>query len=119
MITEEQTEVAAREFYWRTTGDVFAENSRPDMVIGFYGGAKWALEQIKWISVKDGLPEDLQRVMFVVDSPGSYYHGKVYGGSYTGGIDPQNPINEFSTPGWGCRASHWMPSPEPPKTEQK
>lgn len=116
MIAPEQIELAARDNYWKKTGIAMAENSRSDMVIGFVDGADWALQQQRWIPVEEELPEQFQRVMFVVDLPGNYKHGKVYGGTYTG--DPKSEsaslANGFSTPGWGAPASHWMPSPEPP-----
>lgn len=45
MITNEQVEAAARGNYFHKTGRMIAECSRPDMVIGFVDGVKWALEQ--------------------------------------------------------------------------
>lgn len=66
-------------------------------------------KSLDWISVKDAMPEVSQRVLFiVVNSPPIYNHfnGKVYGGVYTA-------YGQFSTPGIGFEASHWMPSPEP------
>jgi len=72
----------------------------------------------QWIPVTERWPDPLQRVNFVVDSPGLYEHGKVYGGAYVGDSGHESPYrrNGFSTPGCVYRASHWMPSPEPPKT---
>lgn len=39
----------ARNYYWHKTGNVFAENSRPDLIIGYVDGAK--------IHCTDGLEE--------------------------------------------------------------
>lgn len=63
-----------------------------------------------WVSVKDSMPELYQRVLFVVKSENEWYNGKVYGGVYT------HP--DFSTPGMGFSASHWMPSPSPPTSSE-
>lgn len=69
----------------------------------------------KWISVNDSLPIHGERCLFVVDSPQSHRHRSVYAGSYTGDPEGTGFRNEFSTPGIGFNASHWMLSPEPPK----
>lgn len=61
-----------------------------------------------WISVDERLPEQGQTVAFVVDLPGQYRHGQVYGGKFTG--------SDFATPGCGQPASHWMPLPAPPES---
>jgi hypothetical protein len=47
-IFDEEIENAARDFYWsrQPKGKFMAENSRPDMVIGFVRGVKWYMEQI-------------------------------------------------------------------------
>lgn len=45
MRTDEQIHEAARYNYFETTGKMIAECTRPDMVIGFFDGAKWALQQ--------------------------------------------------------------------------
>ena len=45
--TDEEVELEAKNFYWkRNPSKVIAENSRPDMVIGYVEGAKWIKEQI-------------------------------------------------------------------------
>lgn len=72
-------------------------------------------EEPGWISVYDELPERYKECLFIVGPYGSnQYHGRVMGGRYTG--DPESPYHdtraEFSTPGMGFLASHWMYSPE-------
>lgn len=107
MITEDKILQAATDNatnYLAHGQDVYARTRN-----AFIDGATWALEQSpKWIPVAERWPKPGQRVMFAVDLPGNPKHGKVYGGVFTG--------HDFSTPGWGCTASHWMPSPEPPQT---
>lgn len=76
----------------------------------FIAGAEWAEAQQRWIPVTERLPEEGQRVLFVIDLPGSYLHGIVYSGSYT-----RN--GAFSTLCYRCNASYWQPSPEPPAQE--
>ncbi|GAA0561721.1 hypothetical protein GCM10009415_49700 [Chitinophaga japonensis] len=76
-----------------------------------------AIAKQKWISVTERWPEPLQRVNFVVNLPGIYEHGKVYGGTYVGDSGHEKPYkhNGFAVPGTVYPASHWLPSPEPPQ----
>ena len=39
-LTDEEIEKEARDFYFRKTGEVIADNSRPDMVIGYVAARK-------------------------------------------------------------------------------
>jgi len=114
MITKEMIEQAAKDIYGRRSGRVFAENSRPDLVIAFIAGAEWAIDQQQWISVRDRLPDPGTDCLFIVDSANPEYHGRILGGRYIGGYGKW----EFATPGIGFFASHWQLSPQPPKTEQ-
>jgi hypothetical protein len=68
--------------------------------------------QQEWISVATP-PAHKQRVNFCVDSFGginAHLHGLVLGGSY----DADNEC--FSIPGTSFLATHWQPSPEPPRS---
>lgn len=67
-----------------------------------------------WIPVEKRLPERYQACAFVVKSSDERYNGKVYGGKYTGRATSWDK-HEFSCPGFGFEASHWMPLPQPPK----
>jgi hypothetical protein len=87
--------------------------------LAFAAGAQWLQQQYIWISVKEKWPEKYQHVLFVVDHVGHTSHGKVYGGVYIGHGNQEWSANAFTTPGCTMPASHWMPSPEPPKTESK
>lgn len=118
MITQELVEQAAKEHALETFSPDPAEVASVNQSqIDFTAGANWVLQQQRWIPVSEKLPEQYLQVIFVVDLPGNYKHGKVYGGTYTG--DPKSEYasmaNGFSTPGWGAPASHWMLAPEPPE----
>lgn len=68
----------------------------------------------EWISTKEHLPKEQQRVLFVVAS--GEYAGEVFGGKY---VDDSwgfsiPGIGFGSTPTW---VTYWMPLPEPPKAE--
>lgn len=63
----------------------------------------------KWISVKDRLPNDMDRVAFVAISQHDYLNGKTFGGVYN------KPNDLFCMPGLGLIATHWMPLPDAPK----
>lgn len=83
------------------------DDHRSTKILGFSQGANWMQDiQPKWIPVTESLPERHQRVMFVVKSDNEWYNGKVYGGVYT---DP-----DFTTPGMGFEATHWMLLPDAP-----
>ena len=75
----------------------------------FIAGAEFATPS--WIPVEEALPEETRECLFIVDLLGHFYHGRVYGGHYTGDPTSKHHRNEFSTPGWGVPASHWMYSP--------
>jgi hypothetical protein len=85
---------------------------------GFFAGEIWDMfhDLSEWISVKDRLPEERQKVLFVVDSSDKDYANTVQAGRYNsfkyndGFID-----HEFSFPGRTTHATHWMPLPEPPQ----
>lgn len=66
---------------------------------------------MKWISVKDKLPEEDQTVVFV-EKNGSFPCLGIY--------NTYNGIGEWYIPAYDDAASsefvtHWMPLPEPPK----
>lgn len=67
-------------------------------------------DRMRWISVKDRLPEESSEVLFVL-------YGKVYLGDYL--------LNEaFETPAGSVfladeAVTHWMPLPEAPKEDEK
>lgn len=69
----------------------------------------------EWISVKDRLPEDDQRVLFVPTcNQGIVYTGKFAFVGRNGGVmfayrDGRHKANYY--------AKYWMPLPEPPKTD--
>lgn len=44
-MVDEKIETVARDNYFHKTGKMIADCSRPDMVIGFVDGAKWAMDQ--------------------------------------------------------------------------
>lgn len=95
--------------------DLLSGESDIDMIANMRIGYAVALMDIgdPWIDVNEKLPELYQSVAFVVNNS-SDHNGKVYGGSYTGS---NRFPNEFSTPGIGFSASHWMPLPAPPNAE--
>lgn len=70
-------------------------------------------ETCRWIDAKQSLPMAGQAVLFVVDEPTEAHHGRVLGGQFTP-LTSRSQRTDFSTPGIGWRASHWMPAPEPP-----
>lgn len=69
-----------------------------------------AVVRPQWIPVSEKLPVDRQAVLFVVD--GRYWQphltGRVLGGAYDA------VSGNFSVPGLGLIASHWMPAPPAP-----
>lgn len=62
-----------------------------------------------WISVKDRLPENDDRVLVYLDSERGYTKIDTDGIYYRGGQWVR----------WGNDVTHWMPLPTPPKGEQK
>ena len=74
-----------------------------------------------WVNVALRFPEPGADVLFIVDCTHSEYHGHVLAGKYAGVPKEESPVlrNSFSTPGWGCSASHWMYSPKPIKSTDK
>ena len=64
----------------------------------------------QWISVKDRLPEEKERVLVFLKR-GNRTKG------YTE-IDTDRLIKRIWVR-WGSYVTHWMPLPEPPKAEQK
>jgi hypothetical protein len=66
-----------------------------------------------WIDAKQRLPDAGQEVIFVVDEPDTADHGRILGGRFTPLVS-RAERTDFSTPGVGWRASHWMPAPKPP-----
>lgn len=61
----------------------------------------------QWISVKDRLPDNEERVLVAVDSDKSDTK-----------IDTDRMVCRQWVR-WGMSVTHWMPLPEPPKAEQK
>lgn len=59
----------------------------------------------QWISVKDRLPNEEERVLVAVDSDKSYTK-----------IDTDRMIHRQWVR-WGMSVTHWMPLPEPPTKE--
>jgi hypothetical protein len=85
-------------------------NRDPDMI--FLELTKRLASATTWIPVTECLPDKLQSCNFIVHSQRDYYHGKVYGGVYTGDPEDDFSKNEFSCPGIAFEASHWMPAPD-------
>lgn len=73
------------------------------------------MEKTEWVSVRDRLPDERQKVLFVVVPSDEDYAGTVQAGRYTsfkyndGFVDA-----EFSFPGRTTHATYWMPLPDPP-----
>jgi len=63
----------------------------------------------EWISTDDLLPEHGQDVAFVIGG-NSGMTGRVLGGRF----NQYESFNDFSTPGNGWSASHWIPLPKAP-----
>ena len=63
---------------------------------------------VEWISVKDRLPEEKDRVLVFLKQSG---HTKGYTRIDTDRLIKGNWIR------WGSCVTHWMPLPEPPKKE--
>jgi hypothetical protein len=85
--------------------------------ISFISGANWQASQHEWVSVKDRLPEK--------DGISSIYC-LVYETRYGQRVLPYNEYHEcwdqedgddFYSTAVGGKITHWMPLPEPPKTE--
>lgn len=69
----------------------------------------------EWISVKDGLPEKEQLVLFVPTyNQGIVYIGKVSHCGNNGGVMFDRRFTRHKTANY---AKYWMPLPEPPKEE--
>ena len=62
--------------------------------------------EVKWISVKDELPKEKERVLVFLKNSG---HAKGYTRIDTDRLIKGNWIR------WGNCVTHWMPLPEPPK----
>lgn len=65
------------------------------------------VQEVKWISVKDRLPENEERVLVAVDSDKSDTK-----------IDTDRMVYRQWVR-WGMSVTHWMPLPELPQAEQK
>lgn len=65
---------------------------------------------MKWISVKEGLPNEAQKVLFYHD--GDYYVGVVQIIYSDGYVVFKELSGAFM---YNIPATHWMPLPEPPK----
>jgi len=77
----------------------------------FRSGARWALEQQEWISVKEQLPEIGK---YVLCNEGE----SVYISSFNG-YDSNEEIEFLCLEGQISVPTHWMPIPEPFKTDEK
>lgn len=102
MITQQVIEQAARHNYFEKTGKMIAENSRPDMVIGFVSGAQWMQEQYRWMPLYEHLPADGQKILI---------WSAVFGGPEMRVW--QENLNKVDFSGY-----YWLPFPTPPKQTQ-
>ena len=69
----------------------------------------------EWISVDDLLPEEGQRILFVVDPTDTEYAGRIMSGTFrTYELGTEHALPCFSFPGRGTYATHWMPLPHLP-----
>lgn len=104
MITKEQIEAGALEDYQE-----HQDLSRFDP---FKAGAKWALEQQEWIKTSDKMPPEFVSILCLIPDQGDYiavavWEQKVGWYEDYNGFIIDDPV------------THWMPLPEPPKTEIK
>lgn len=65
----------------------------------------------KWISVKDRLPQNRQRVL-VCNKDENYPIVSRYRDL---SLDENCGYDEWLSPAGECKVTHWMPLPEPPK----
>lgn len=66
---------------------------------------------MKWISVKERLPENKQSVLFYIDNLEFSEDDRIAKGYY----DYGQFYDEYTFEEWGLETSHWMPLPEPPE----
>lgn len=70
---------------------------------------------MKWISVKDKLPEDGSHILVIINKNNTFFIPFVC--QIENGLFHSPDDDEILfKPNWNERVSHWMPLPEPPKT---
>jgi hypothetical protein len=68
-----------------------------------------------WIPIEKALPENGQRVLFVVYPQDEQYAGTIQAGRFMIEEYGNDSYAIFSFPGRGSGATHWQPLPEPPE----
>jgi len=108
-MTEEQIKDAASSYV--------ADKMKQGIPLGhcdtFKAGAKWAFEQQGWISVEDKLPIESRRYLCYVSEINDL------GISYFQWNCCYNEKHGFTDNVHSMHVTHWMPLPEPPKTDDK
>lgn len=104
-MTEEQIKDAASSY--------IADKMKQGIPLGhcdtFKAGAKWAFEQQGWISIDKCLPE--KGIECIISDTGYFLFAEYIGYESGRGHGFYNRLGQNYFP------SHWMPIPEPPKTD--
>jgi len=70
---------------------------------------------MKWISVKDKLPQDDKTVIiFLYNKKRKHFKGLIHIGWYLNN-EWQNAVTQEKAGGAGFKLTHWMPLPKPPE----
>jgi hypothetical protein len=120
MLTDDDVHRLARKYFGPSTAE-----SIPETILMYtreierrVAARRTTPDREAWISVDDRLPEEGQDIAFIVKAAkGSiqdHINGRVLGGRFM--IMGSYPT--FTVPGLGFNASHWMPLPAAPTSDQ-